>query len=505
MFLRLIFKNKNKMSITKKDYSSYQFVINELNKLQIMTPQQQKNSTNNDLRKLRIESTKNLCKRLDIKIEDIDRLNIIHISGTKGKGSTSAFTESILRKHGYKTGLYSSPHLIEVRERIKINGESLSYKLFTEYFLHCHELLIQDAIYECDSQKPIYFQFLTCMMFYVFLKEKIDVAIIEVGIGGEYDATNIIKKPVACGITSLGYDHCSILGNTIEEIAWQKAGIFKNDSIGFTCDNQLPNALQILKNRANEKNIPLCVVKPLDKTLEISLNGNIQYSNAALAVALSSYWIYKKQQQNNNDWITKQTYIDENDIRVTKSVDLNENYLNGLKSCKWPGRNQILKSSPLITYYIDGAHTLESIKQFIDWFNSIEKRKNSKNVLLFNFTGDRNGNLFLKELLKSIDFDSIAFSKLIAYPSLNDDDSSDTIKVVQKEEEKEEDKVKYDQMINSLNEAKNNNIDYKIFSNISDSLKWLTTRNREEEINVLITGSLYLVGLSLKLLDHKID
>jgi folylpolyglutamate synthase/dihydropteroate synthase len=77
----------------------------------------------------------------------------------------------------------------------------------------------------------------------------------------------------------------------------------------------------------------------------------------------------------------------------------------------------------------------------------------------------------------------------------------DTIKVVQKEE----DKIKYDQMINSLNEAKNNNIDYKIFSNISDSLKWLTTRNREEEINVLITGSLYLVGLSLKLLDHKID
>jgi folylpolyglutamate synthase len=110
--------------------------------------------------------------------------------------------------------LKSSPHLIEVRERIKINGESLSYKKFIEYFSFCHKKLIQDAvgiikivvrtkqhinfkinfkIYECESQKPIYFQFLTCMMFYAFLKEKVDVAIIEVGLGGEYDSTNIIR------------------------------------------------------------------------------------------------------------------------------------------------------------------------------------------------------------------------------------------------------------------------------------------------------------------------
>ena len=118
----------------------------------------------------------------------MNKLNIIHITGTKGKGSTCAFVESILRNSGYRTGLFTSPHLVEVRERIQINQQPLSYLKFRQYFEYCYDTLMNDM----NQEKPSYFQLLTCMMFYIFCKEKIDVAIVEVGIGGEYDFTNII-------------------------------------------------------------------------------------------------------------------------------------------------------------------------------------------------------------------------------------------------------------------------------------------------------------------------
>uniref|UniRef100_A0A1I8BBJ5 Tetrahydrofolate synthase n=1 Tax=Meloidogyne hapla TaxID=6305 RepID=A0A1I8BBJ5_MELHA len=121
---------------------------------------------------------------LGISLTDIDSLNCIHIAGTKGKGSTCAFLESILRQLGYKTGFYSSPHLIHVRERIQINGQPIS-----------------------EEKMPGYFKFLTIMAFYIFYVEKVDVAIIEVGIGGENDCTNIILNPIVCGITTLDLDH----------------------------------------------------------------------------------------------------------------------------------------------------------------------------------------------------------------------------------------------------------------------------------------------------------
>ncbi|VDO21582.1 unnamed protein product [Brugia timori] len=127
-------------------------------------------------------------------LEEIDRLNVIHVSGTKGKGSTCAFTESILRQFGFKTGFYSSPHLVHVRERIRINGDPLSEEDFVKYFEHIYSLL-EKAVEESNKTvtMPSYFKFLTVMAFHVFIEEKVDVAIVEVGIGGEHDCTNIIQ------------------------------------------------------------------------------------------------------------------------------------------------------------------------------------------------------------------------------------------------------------------------------------------------------------------------
>ncbi len=197
-----------------------------------------------------------MCLKLGLTSSIINKLNIIHLTGTKGKGSTCAFVESILKKSGYKTGLFSSPHLIEVRERIKLNGKPLSYEKFVKYFDHCYSILVDGWNKDSDKyEKPSYFQFLTCMTFYVFSEEMVDVAIVEVGIGGEFDFTNIIMEPVACGITSLGLDHCSILGNTVEEIAWQKAGIFKSSCTAFTVGHHSSSVVDVMSKRAEEKNV----------------------------------------------------------------------------------------------------------------------------------------------------------------------------------------------------------------------------------------------------------
>ena len=138
--------------------------------------------------KHRVTSTMNFCRKLGLQDTDFKALNIIHITGTKGKGSTCAFVESLLRNSGYRTGHCSSPHLIELTERFKINGEPISFRKFTEYAEHCYSLLIGGN----GGEEPTLFQFLTCMMFYVFSQEKVQVAIVEVGIGGEFDVTNCI-------------------------------------------------------------------------------------------------------------------------------------------------------------------------------------------------------------------------------------------------------------------------------------------------------------------------
>jgi folylpolyglutamate synthase len=188
--------------------------------------------------------------RVGLTVGDLQQLKAIHVSGTKGKGSVCAITESILRCHGFKTGLYVSPHLLEVRERIRINGRPLSRKMFVSYFeevyskLHHTRHLYEDAM-------PSYFRFLTVMAFYVFLQSKVDVAVVEVGIGGTHDSTNIIEHPVVCGVTSLGYDHTDILGPTLADIAWHKGGICKEKCPVLTL-NQSPEAMSALFHRARE-------------------------------------------------------------------------------------------------------------------------------------------------------------------------------------------------------------------------------------------------------------
>uniref|UniRef100_A0A915AHM1 Folylpoly-gamma-glutamate synthetase n=1 Tax=Parascaris univalens TaxID=6257 RepID=A0A915AHM1_PARUN len=186
--LRVIFKDSvqlvSVMATLANTNSPYEEAISRLNMLQsnAMTIQQARKKPGQETN---LVETATFMERCKIKLDDVDKLNVIHVSGTKGKGSTCAFTESILRRLGYKTGFYSSPHLVHVRERIRINGRPLSESAFAKYFSTVYERLQKEAA--VDGAMPPYFKFLTLMAFHVFIEEEVDVAIIEVGIGGEQD------------------------------------------------------------------------------------------------------------------------------------------------------------------------------------------------------------------------------------------------------------------------------------------------------------------------------
>ena len=183
---------------------------------------------------------------------------MIHVTGTKGKGSTCAFVSSILQ-HLYpqkKIGLFTSPHLKAVNERIQINSTPIEEDLFARYFWQVWDRLEASAKHRnLDiAKKPVYFRYLTLMAWYAFLDMKVDAAIMEVGVGGEYDGTNIIPRPTCTGVTSLGIDHVTVLGSTLESIAWHKGGIFKKGVSALTVE-QPAGALEVLRNRAEERGV----------------------------------------------------------------------------------------------------------------------------------------------------------------------------------------------------------------------------------------------------------
>ncbi|KAL8816175.1 MAG: hypothetical protein Q9191_008375, partial [Dirinaria sp. TL-2023a] len=226
----------------------------------------------------------------------IDGLNVIHVAGTKGKGSTCAFTQSFLQVHskraGFpkKTGLYTSPHLKTIRERIQIDSKPIQKHLFTKYFYEVWNSLTSE-----DLPRPRFLQLLMLVAVHAFISEKVEVAIFETHNGGEYDATNIFTKPIATGIATIGMDHVEQLGPSIENIAWHKAGIFKTGSPAYSV-NQESQAAAVLKRRANERNVSLEFVRDelADNTDAPAMKTAVQRRNAALAVRLANAFLSQK-------------------------------------------------------------------------------------------------------------------------------------------------------------------------------------------------------------------
>ncbi|MCO5605615.1 hypothetical protein L7F22_059798 [Adiantum nelumboides] len=293
--------------------------------------------------------------------EALSELSIIHVAGTKGKGSTCTFSESILGECGYKTGLFTSPHLIDVRERFKINRANVSEQVFLKHFWWCWDKFKINV--GSDMPMPTYFRFLTLLAFKIFIEEKVDVAILEVGLGGRFDATNVVRTPTVCGITSLGFDHMEILGYTLPEIAGEKAGIFKPGIPAFTVTQQ-KEAMNVLQNKASELDIRLQVVSPLTKVLlngsQLSMEGEHQLSNGALAVALCHCWAQRREDKKHLDILAQ----------AMSKGHLPEPYIRGLISAQLLGRAQQI-DDPFVkglSFFLDGAHSPESMEVCGRWF-----------------------------------------------------------------------------------------------------------------------------------------
>lgn len=450
-----------------------------------------------------------------LKLNDLD---IIHVSGTKGKGSTCAFTESILRASGLKTGFYNSPHLVKVTERIKINGLPISEELFSRYFRTIYDRLYEACKVENESM-PSYFAFLTILAFHIFLEERVDCAIIEVGIGGNYDPTNIVEKPIACGITTLDFDHTNILGNTLKSIAWSKAGIIKEGAAVFTVDHDKEEVLEVIKSRATAKGCQFFICKPLNtksQGIHLGIKGKVQQINASVACQLARYFLMRTR-PSMRESLPKISHLNNHTIEI--SHPLPEAFRKGLENCNWPGRCQIIQY-PRVKFFLDGAHTKKSMENCLEWFTqtSDESATERIKVLMLNVIGERNKSDVLEPSTKCNDFDLVIFSTN-RINSLGETPKSETFvnsKKVAPNNEKSLENAKSNMLIwsdlyKSLHGESFEKPQVKLLPNVSDSLESIIARHKEtssKDMHVLVTGSLHFVGAMLETLpafSHRLQ
>lgn len=449
----------------------------------------------------------------------------IHIAGTKGKGSTSAFVSSILAQYAKsstdpsakpsKIGLYTSPHLRSVRERIQINNEPISEDLFSKYFFEIWDRLEAAADAENTPAdmptKPVYFRYLTLTALHAYLEEGVDSAVIECGIGGEYDSTNIILNPSVTAVTSLGIDHTAMLGSTLPEIAWHKAGIFKPGSIAFSAP-QKEEAITVLQERAKERNTQLHIIDVhpdlASNKVKLGLSAAFQKINASVAIATAAAHLRA----------LGHTSIP--DPTSTAHIELPPEFIKGLEEVRWPGRCDVRREKN-VAWHIDGGHTLESIEVTGQWFAEQMTAANAASalgsppprILIFN-QQTRDANALAKALYTALQTgitanSSSPFTHVIFTTNQTFSEGYKPDLVSINTNQQDVDSLAVQKALAATWSEIDSTADVKVLKTIEEAIntarqtaaQWVEQSGADSKVMVLITGSLHLVGGALEMLE----
>lgn len=309
----------------------------------------------------------------------------IHIAGSNGKGSVAAMLQSILSASGYRSGLYTSPHLVDYRERIRIGDELIDKDFIVDF--------VNDLKEEIDKEGYTFFEVTTALAFSYFAKNKVDITVLETGMGGRLDATNIVT-PLISIITNISLEHTDHLGITLPQIAFEKAGIIKTEIPTITAVDD-PEVLQVIKNVCEERKSPLSVVNKdssikihklsIDQTkfdfgryknLKLNLRSRHQVTNAGLA-------IFAIEKLKELGWKIK-----------TKALR------SGLKDVNWRGRLEIFRKNPLTL--LDVAHNPAGTKALVDALDELFPQK--KIIFVFGVMADKDYSSMLKQICRKAKF-----------------------------------------------------------------------------------------------------
>jgi dihydrofolate synthase/folylpolyglutamate synthase len=362
----------------------------------------------------------------------------IHIAGTNGKGSVAAMLASILHHAGHKTGLYTSPHLIDFRERIVVNRKKIPKK----------DVVRITNLIKSRGVELTYFEFTTALAFQYFNEQSIDFLVLEVGLGGRLDATNVIA-PLLSIITNISLEHTNYLGESIKEIAKEKAGIIKEGRCVITsCSGR---AFKIIKETARRKNSTVMKPEKLKKTASNLKSQTFTYNNTEINLPLLG------------DFQLENTAIVLKAVEYLNSLGFHiptENIKAGLESVKWPGRLEIPSEKPLLI--LDGAHNPAGISVLADFIKILQY---NKMILLFNVMNDKDYRKMADALVPMADKIILTKAKI---------DRAQEPETIYKH-------------------IKKFRKDVLIEKNIKKSLE-LAFSSAENDDLILVTGSLYLVG-----------
>lgn len=328
------------------------------------------------------EHTKELLRRLG---NPQDSIKVIHVAGTNGKGSTCAYLASMLSAGGYKTGLFTSPHLVKINDRFRIDGEIMSDEDFVESFLRVKKVI--DEAKEDGYAHPSYFETLFLMGVDYYYRKHVDYLVLETGLGGGKDPTNCVEKPLACIITSISIDHVQYLGDTIPAIASEKAGIIK-PGVPIVFDGHVEEAGRVIEARAKALGSPAYALMPHQYALKEQTREGIKFEFEGTELQIP--YIAEYQMMN-----ASLAYFTMKKLQSIHGIS-DEKLKEGIRGVKWPGRMETVLPGVIV----DGAHNADGVAQFVKTVHQF--RQNNRVVLLFSAVSDKEYDKMIKLICEDI-------------------------------------------------------------------------------------------------------